>query len=146
MNLIYQLGENLFIKGNKVISYETHVASIKNNIIYEFGKFSRTTSKHISRVANILKLPVKTVNKNVAFFKYEMGIEPFKMEGALSPKTAIPFLQEGISTKEQVLSYVVRNMETLPNKDWSLIKEILELDPSTPHPRMGGKPQWTKIF
>jgi len=114
MNLIYQLGENLFIKGDKVISYETHVASIKDNIIYEFGKFSRTTSKHISRVANILKLPVKTVNKNVAFFKYEMGIEPFKM--------------------------------ALPNKDWSLIKEILEIDPKTPHPRLGGKPQWTKII
>lgn len=146
MNLIYQLGENLFVKGNKVISYKTHVASIKEDTLYEFGKFSRTTTKHISKVASILKLHVKTLNKNVDFYKYEMGIEPFKMEGALSPKTSIPFLQKGIRTKEDVLSYVVNNINELPTKDWSIIKEILEIDPKTPHPRLGGKPQWTKII
>jgi len=145
MKLIYQLGENLFIKDNNVISYETHVATIKDNTLYEFGKFSRTTSKHIFKVARLLGLSIKTLNKEVAFFIYEAAVETFKTEGAFSQSTSVQFLINKITTKEQILSYVVRNIETLPTKDWTLIKEILDIDPKLPHPKFGGKPQWVKI-
>ena len=44
--------QNLRIEGNKVISYITHVATIKNNELHQLGYWSMTTQKHINYVAN----------------------------------------------------------------------------------------------
>tara|TARA_A100000171_G_scaffold50898_1_gene63506 strand:- start:4166 stop:4345 length:180 start_codon:yes stop_codon:yes gene_type:complete len=48
--------KNLKIEGNKVISYVTHVASIKGNELHQLGYWSRTTQKHINYVAQELNL------------------------------------------------------------------------------------------
>ena len=48
--------QNLRIEGNKVISYITHVATIKNNELHQLGYWSMTTQKHINYVANELNL------------------------------------------------------------------------------------------
>jgi|TARA_R100000005_G_C4920701_1_gene154117 hypothetical protein len=48
--------QNLTIKGNKVISYVTHVATIKGNELYQLGWWSVTTQKHINYVAKELNL------------------------------------------------------------------------------------------
>jgi hypothetical protein len=48
--------KNLRIKGNKVISYTTHVATIKGGYLLVHGYWSRTTSKHINHVASELGL------------------------------------------------------------------------------------------
>jgi hypothetical protein len=49
---------NLRIDGDKVISYVTHVATIreKNKTLEILGKWSQTTTKHINYVAKELNL------------------------------------------------------------------------------------------
>ena len=48
--------KNLKIEGNKVISYVTHVATIKGNELHQLGYWSQTTQKHINYVAKELNL------------------------------------------------------------------------------------------
>jgi len=48
--------QNLKIEGNKVISYVTHVATIKGNELHQLGWWSMTTQKHINYVARELNL------------------------------------------------------------------------------------------
>jgi uncharacterized membrane protein len=48
--------ENLRMDGNKVYSYNTHVATKKDGELIIHGWWSVTTSKHINYVAEELKL------------------------------------------------------------------------------------------
>jgi hypothetical protein len=48
--------QNLKIKGDKVISYVTHVATIKGYELHQLGYWSVTTQKHINYVAQELNL------------------------------------------------------------------------------------------
>ena len=61
----YQLGdirkfdkykENLILVDDKVISYTTHVATVKRNELIQWQKWSQTTQKHINYVAKELGL------------------------------------------------------------------------------------------
>ena len=44
--------QNLSIIGNKVYSYNTHVATIDGNNLLQLGYWSMTTQKHINYVAS----------------------------------------------------------------------------------------------
>lgn len=48
--------KNLKQDGNKIISYTTHVATIKDDELHQLGYWSMTTQKHINYVANELGL------------------------------------------------------------------------------------------
>ena len=48
--------QNLKIEGNRVISYITHVATIKGDELHQLGYWSKTTQKHINYVAQELNL------------------------------------------------------------------------------------------
>lgn len=48
--------ENLWIEGQEVFSYDTHVATIEGDTLKVHGYWSRTTSKHINCVAKELGL------------------------------------------------------------------------------------------
>ena len=48
--------QNLRLEGNKVISYVTHVATIKGNELHQLGYWSMTTQKHINYVAKEFNL------------------------------------------------------------------------------------------
>ena len=50
--------QNLKIEGNKVISYQTHVATISHaeGTLTQLGYWSMTTQKHINYVAKELRL------------------------------------------------------------------------------------------
>jgi hypothetical protein len=48
--------ENLKIEGDKVISYVTHVGTIKGDELHQLGYWSMTTQKHINYVAKELNL------------------------------------------------------------------------------------------
>ena len=49
-------GTNCISIGDKLYSYETHVADISDTFVTELGWWSQTTSKHVKRVANELGL------------------------------------------------------------------------------------------
>jgi hypothetical protein len=48
--------QNLRIEGYNVWSYNTHVATISNDKLFQLGYWSQTTQKHINYVAKELDL------------------------------------------------------------------------------------------
>lgn len=51
-----RITNNCILIDNKLISYETHVATVEGGNLIELGKWSTTTSKHVRRAANELNL------------------------------------------------------------------------------------------
>jgi hypothetical protein len=73
MNL--KVKENLFILGNKIISYETEVAKIKDGKIIARGKYSRTTGKQLGYLSRLADMPLQLSNEKRVFYKFEYGVK-----------------------------------------------------------------------
>lgn len=121
----YKIKDSLFIIGNKVISYETHVATIEGNKLIEKGKYSKTTTKHIYFVSELLGLELVSSSKKMkgSFFKFDIGAVMLNgTENAISPKTSIKILnrlKEGYSYDLAIMT--LKNQ--IPKKDWELIEK-----------------------
>ena len=68
-----KIQDTLFIEGQNVISYETVVAKIEGSTLVELGKFSKTTSKHIKKVAELYDLTIIPSNERPTFEKLDYG-------------------------------------------------------------------------
>jgi len=145
MQLNFKLGNNIFLQGNKVISYETHVADIKEGYIEARGKYSRTTGKQISKVASTLKLNLHKSDKKEDFYRHEYGAK-FSIDNCLSEKISsfiIGYMRENEldylrCSHEDILPMLV----TIPNvgpKDWDILKGYLNLPHDTPTPQQQEK-------
>jgi hypothetical protein len=145
MKLNLKLGENLFLEGDKIISYETHVADIRDGYIEAKGKYSRTTSKHISRVASLLGLKMNPSDKKEYFYKHEYGTK-LSIDDCLSEKIStfiIGYLKEkGLDYLKYTPEDLLPMLVTIPNvgpKDWEILKEYLNLPQDTPTPQQQEK-------
>ena len=68
---------NFYLSGKKIISYSTHVGNIEDKSITVFGKYSRTTSKHLYSLASHLGLPINllTEEKLISYWNlYQAGV------------------------------------------------------------------------
>jgi len=95
MKLLLNPKQNLHIDlaNNRVISYQTVVADIKGDQLVYRGKFSRTTSKHLSLVRSLLDLQIGGNQKDkVPFNWFEYGAN-VKLDNSLSPKNSEKFLE-----------------------------------------------------
>lgn len=95
MKLLLNPKQNLHIDlaNNLVISYQTIVADIKEDRLVYRGKFSRTTSKHVSLVSSLLGLRLEgKSNKAIPFNWLEFGAK-IEMDNSLSPKNSEKFLE-----------------------------------------------------
>ena len=95
MKLLLNPKQNLHIDlaNNRVISYQTIVADIKGDQLVYRGKFSRTTSKHLSLVSSLLGLQIGgNRNDRVPFNWFEYGAN-VKMNNSLSSKNSEKFLE-----------------------------------------------------
>ena len=145
MQLNFKLGNNIFLQGNKIISYETHVADIKEGCIEARGKYSRTTTKQISKVASTLGLALHSSDKRKDFWKHEFGAK-FSIDNCLSEKISTFIIGY---MREKELDYLRCGHEdmlpmliTIPNvgpKDWEILKEYLNLPQNTPTPQQQEK-------
>lgn len=119
-----KLRENLFRKGDQIISYDTVVAHIEDDKLIEHGKYSRTTSKHIGHVARLFNLSVvHAKNKEEGFYKYDTGEISISIPGALSMKTSkeIATIMGTGSTFLQALA----SIEKIPQKDLAIVNKNL---------------------
>jgi hypothetical protein len=113
-NLVLQLASNLHIKGDEIISYDTVVAKIKEDHISVLGKFSRTTSKHISKAVFALGLPSRDADKKPTIYwtQYYMGCEPTVIRGSISQEVTDVLLKnvyrEGLGFEESLLTALVK--------------------------------------
>lgn len=119
-----KLRDNLFRRGNEIISYDTIVAHIEDDKLIEHGRYSRTTSKHIGHVARIFNLSVvHAKNKERGFYKYDTGEIKINIPGALSVKTstAIATIMGTGSTFLQAASAI----EKMSKRDLEIIDKHL---------------------
>lgn len=117
--MIFKVSNNLFVVEDRIISYETEVASIDGDSINERGKFSRTTTRHISKVASLLGKRIIPSKTKPDFYKHEMGIR-IDYSNCVSPKaTALIFekIKNGIKLEIAIASL----KRELPKKDWALL-------------------------
>lgn len=138
----YQIGNNLRIEGDKVISYSTVVARIKDNKLLVNGKYSRTTTKHLCMVRNLLGLGQEYMSeKKKDFCYYERGVKCNEDKRYISPVTSIKILQGRKDGKCLLESLIAHKT---PKKDWEIIKEHLHL-PDDCEPPHKGSIKWQKI-
>ena len=70
------IGHNIFRDENKIYSYLTHVATIDGDKLIEHGKYSRTTSKHVKKVASMFNLTIVENKTKIEDFDWlPMGIK-----------------------------------------------------------------------
>ena len=141
MHLNLKLGENLFLQGNKVISYETHVADIREDGVHALGKYSVTTGKQIYKVAYKLNLGIHKSNVKQEFYKHEYGAK-FSIDNCLSQKMSefiIDYMRsKGLNYLRCSHEDMMPMLHGIPNvgpKDWKIICEYLELPKDTPTPQ-----------
>jgi hypothetical protein len=114
---------SLFIKGNKIISYDTEVAVIKDGKIYEKARYSRTTTRHIGHVASVLRLPIVHSTNKGSFYRYEMGEANCSMSDCFSVRTSTKILQamgEGL-----IFIDALSTVSQYPPKDKELLYKYL---------------------
>ena len=69
-----KVGHNMFVDGNKFISFTTHVATIDGNKLIENGKYSQTTSKHVRKYARLHGLEVVESKERPEFDMLWLGV------------------------------------------------------------------------
>jgi len=143
----YQLSPNLFLDGNKVFSYTTHVAEIKNDKLEVFGKYTRTTSKHIYHVSKLFGLPVEiNKDKQKDFHQLPMGFGPVSpKEKCLSQKTSMFILQKlGPNPSRETWFSHLGDLPQIPALDWAFICLHLGIDTKQKQPHKPD-PCWASI-
>ena len=135
--LRFKLGANLFLFGNRIISYSTHVASITPNGVEANGKYSRTTTKHITYVSGLLGLPMMDSKEKQYFGRYEYGVKCKPTdEVMLSEKTSLHIIKtfreesKGDCSHPSDYKNVVRSLRDihrLTAMDWTTICLYLDL-------------------
>lgn len=91
-NILLRIQNNLHLEGDSIISYETGVARIHADGIEVFGKYSRTTSKHITKVATMLGLPIKSQEKSYPYFRDLMYGVNVRFDNSTCPKSSAQIL------------------------------------------------------
>jgi hypothetical protein len=121
-----KLASNLFRDGNNIISYETVVAQIKGSQLIELGKYSRTTSKHIHKVAALYGLEIVQAKKKQPFYQFEMGFGGCHLPGTLSQTTSLEFTKNIASGMEPLDA--LASIPKIPASDLpKVLKEVNRL-------------------
>ena len=92
MNITLRVKQNLHVEGDSIISYETEVARIHPDGIEVFGKYSRTTSKHITFLAGMLELPIKSQPTSRPYFRELMYGTNVRYDNSVCPKSSTRIL------------------------------------------------------
>lgn len=88
-SITLRINDNLHIVGNRVISYETEVALIKEDAIYAYGRYSRTTGKQLGNLSRLVSRKLIVPNNRAEFDKYEQGWVPdLRLPDAISPDSS----------------------------------------------------------
>ena len=70
-----KLFNNVWLDGNKVISYTTHVATIDKGRLVLNGIYSQSTSRQMSKVAQLFDLLIVLSKERPEFEKLPVGIK-----------------------------------------------------------------------
>lgn len=117
----YKVKNNLFVIGDKVISYETHVATIKGDKLIEGGKWSHTTSKHVRLVGRLLGLRIVDSKEKKYFYELPFGAKCSVGKDVISPETTKKIFNLLRQGQDYILSIASLKNE-IPKKEWDILK------------------------
>ena len=123
--------KNLKVEGNKVYSYNTHVATISGSKLLRHGYWSATTSKHINHVADVYGLNVVDGEKKEVEEKEDNSLKTVAMIanlGNVFGKTQ----KEKNDWKARMLKAGLENKGLIMPDDWD------NLDEATKEARLNG--------
>jgi hypothetical protein len=104
-----ELKPNLFLSDDRVISYSTEVARIKDNRIVMLGKYTRTTTKQVQWLANFFGHEITWNQKPGLFYQLPMGFGRTSLSGALRSsisKRIVDYIKQGYDlTTATVVNY-----------------------------------------
>jgi hypothetical protein len=130
MNILINPRPNLLIdlSNNRIISYDTVVAEIdfEKGVIKPAGKFTRTTSNHISYVSDWLGLATeKTNKKRNDFYEYQQGVK-IRYSGALGEITSRKVVAGLKELKDLTLSLVdTYNQTSKRSQDLEILRGMI---------------------
>ena len=122
--------KNLKVEGNKVISYNTHVATIEDSKLIQLGYWSRTTQKHINYVARELNLTLsKQDQKEKESDPILNSMKAFLLLGDLMNDKKED-KADAVKYKERIVFATMRSMipQWEPPADWSTITDEQKLE------------------
>jgi hypothetical protein len=118
---IFKVKDNLYVEGNKVISYVTVVAIIKGDSIIELGKFSRTTTKHIFMLSQLMskKIVHTTKKRREDFDKFNLGVKT-SYDNCIGQKASLMILESlGKGIPYNVTLATLKGK--IAKRDWELL-------------------------
>ena len=117
------LGEDLKMENAGIQSYTTMTGFIKDGKIFENGKFSRTTTKHMNEIVYITGFSKQDSGKRKQFWEYPYGTR-IRHEDALSSFSSQPILKELAAGKS--FFEAVSSLDKISWRDNQIIGDILE--------------------
>jgi hypothetical protein len=117
------LNEDLVMKSAGIQSYTTMVGFIKDGKIFEDGKFSRTTTKHMNEIVYITGFPKQDSGQRKHFWEYPYGTR-IRHDDSLSSFSSQTILKELAAGKS--FFEAVSEIEKMTRRDNQIIEDILE--------------------
>jgi hypothetical protein len=117
------LDDDLKMKNAGIQSYTTMVGFIEDGKVTENGKYSRTTSKHMSFIRAITELPVISSKERKHFGWFWNGVR-IAHEDSISPASSLSILKDLSGGKS--FFEAVASLDTMKKKDLAIAEEILE--------------------
>lgn len=114
--------QNLNVSGNKVYSYDTHVATINGGNLIKLGYWSSTTSKHINYVAKEYGLTVIDATKEQKEETKDETYNPLKTASLVASLASV-----FTKTPKEKNDWMKRMLATTPGinfpEDWDTLNE-----------------------
>lgn len=118
------LGDDLKMKNARIQSYTTIVGFIEDGKVIENGRYSRTTSKHMSFIRAITELQYIVSKERRHFGWFWEGVR-IAHEDSLSSLSSHPILKSLAAGKS--FFEAVSDIEKISRRDKSIIEDILEV-------------------
>ena len=112
-----KISNNLHIIDGNIVSYTTVVGRLTSTGIVANGRYSRSTTKHVGRVAHATGLTIEYTNLEKQLFSwYEYGAN-CKIDGALSPAASISILSKVKDASEDLRAAAILALPELKGRD-----------------------------
>ena len=132
--------KNLKVEGDKVFSYNTHVATIEGSELIQLGYWSVTTQKHINYVARELNLTLSKAENKADHKEQESdpilnSMKAFLLLGDLmndkkDDTAQAEYIQKQVKYKERIVFATMRSK--IPNweppSDWDRLNDSDKLE------------------
>jgi hypothetical protein len=115
--MILKICDNLHIIDEAIISYSTVVGRVTPTGIEANGKYSRSTTKHVGRISQMLGIPIEYVTMDKQWFAwYDYGAN-VKYDGAIGQASTSKILAKALETGTSLIEAAILALPEITGKD-----------------------------